>query len=261
MDNHFGTEAPQTPAAPPRRRALWLGVLAGVMALLLGVAAALLLLRGPAPRNVDTNAGQVAVVAPPAPPPAEVNVADAESNAQTLLAGLSGKLSGLLGTPDLLRKVVAAVQLASEGESWLHLFSPLRPSKPFEVIEKDNKTFVDPSSYARYDDIADAIASVDATKAAAAYSALTPALEQLYREVARPGARFSDALSKALSPVIHARISDDPVELAPKGAIWIFKDPALEGMDPTSKLMVRVGPANARKLQAAARAFAAAARL
>ena len=261
MQEDFPTDSPPPLPDSSRGRGVWLAALAAFVALLMVGLGVWVALRSSAPRVEDP-----VVVVPPAvveapPQVAEVSVPEAEANAVTLLAGLSSKLGELIGTPGLLRKIVAAVQLASEGESYLHLFSALRPGQSFEVIEKKRQLFIDPSSYARYDQLTELIANVDATRAAAAYQTLSPALEQLYGEVGRPGAKFSEALAKALSPVIHTQISDEPVEVVPKGLVYQFKDPNREGMDPTSKLLVRVGPVNARKLQAAARAFLAAAKL
>lgn len=248
-------EAPPPTAAEPRKRRRWPLLIAltffAVVAGLFGYAYLSRLPPQVQPAQVVEMAPMVAEPSAPA-----VSIVDAETKAQTLVAGLSPELSKLLGA-DVLRRVVAAVQLASEGQSWLHLFPALRPAAEMEVVSGE----IAAQSYGRYDAVTAMISAVDPTALAAAYVAVKPALAQLFEEVAPPGAVFDDALAKALSPVIQAKISSAPVEVVPKGLVFAFKDPALEAMDPTSKLMMRVGPTNALRLQTTAKAFAAAAKL
>lgn len=218
--------------------------------------------------NAQQDAPQTTVVipeqvAPPSAPPAEIeplSIPAAETHARALLESLSAELSSRL-PGDFLGRIVAAVQLASENQSYLHLFSSLRPAQPFEVEARGGRTFIAKSSYDRYDELTDFIEKVDARKLADAYRTLKPPISQLFAEVAPPGASFDAALAAALKPVADAQITDEPVELSPKGLVWAFKDSEKESMGATQKLLVRVGPGNAKRLQTFVRAFVTAAEL
>lgn len=252
------TQTPEQPASSSKpSRAPWLVGLALMLAAL-GAGGYLWF--------TSTSVEPAEVVAPVetpevAPAAAVVSIADADARARALFDSLSAELSKLFPGGGLLGRIVAAVQLASEDEGWLQLFSALRPDKPFKVVGRGGRTFIAKESYARYDGVTSLVVQIDSTALAAAYTELKPALDQLFAEVSRPGASFDAALSRALAPVMRAEINDAEVEVVPKGLVWAFKDSAKESMDPTSKLMARLGPSNAKKLQASVRAFATAAKL
>lgn len=249
----------QTPDAPKPEPKLWLFALVATLLACLAVAVTYWHYSQQQPVPVAQPVETPKPVETP-PPAAELSIADAEAKARALLEGLSPELAKLLPT-DLLRRTVAAVQLASEGESWFHLFSSLRPSGEFEVMERKKQTFIAPGAHARYDALVTLISAVDSAKLAEAYVAVRPALVQLFGEVARPGAQFDEALKLALKPVLEADLPEGDLELVPKGAIWAFKDEKLEARNPTAKLMLRLGRNNARKLQRSAQAFVDAAKL
>ncbi|GMU06211.1 DUF3014 domain-containing protein [Corallococcus caeni] len=49
-----------------------------------------------------------------------------------------------------------------------------------------------------------------------------------------------------------------PVELTPKGALYVYADPSLEALGAAEKHLLRMGPENMRKLQAKLTELAAA---
>ncbi|MFL5318437.1 MAG: DUF3014 domain-containing protein [Myxococcaceae bacterium] len=254
----------QTPESIPpeseRPRKPWVMVLIGALALVVLALPAIWFWRNSQQPQLPQTPAVVAPVVE-APPPAEVSIPRAETDAKSLLQSLSPRLAELIGEEGVLRKVVAAVQLASEGESWLQLFPKLRPSQPFEVETRAGKSFIAASSYRRYDALTETITAIDADELGAAYGKLKPALEQLYREVGRPGTTFDSALGKALGVVVSAKVDAGPVEVVPKGLVFAFKDPTREALDPTSKLLARLGADNAQKLQTYAKRFAASAKV
>src|SRR5262249_44605525 len=116
----------------------------------------------------------------PALPP----LADSDTVVRDLARGLSSRpeLAEWLATPELVRKVVAAVENVAGGESPRPHLLFLAPATRFDVIRREGRLYVDPQSYARYDRIADVIASLDPKGTAELGRRLQPLLDEAYGE-------------------------------------------------------------------------------
>ncbi len=155
-----------------------------------------------------------------------------------------------LSTSGLVRRLVAAVSSASEGESPAMLLPFLAPEGAFEVVDREEQAFVAPSSWARYDGLAAMIAKLDARRAGAALKAMNPLLSVAWREVGRPGTTFRSALSGVLDQLLAVPVPEEVLELVPKGAVWAYAEPSLEALSPVQKHLLRMGPDNVRTVQA-----------
>jgi hypothetical protein len=92
-----------------------------------------------------------------------------------------------------------------------------------------------------------------ADRVAQAWKALRPLVAAAWKEIAPPSSTVDDALERALTQVLAAPVIDAPIHLTPHGAGYQFADPALEALPPAQKLLIRMGPANERLIQAQAR--------
>ena len=79
-----------------------------------------------------------------------------------------------LATDGLIRNFTVVVANIAEGRTPAGHLRAVAPSGSFRIIERNEEQFIDPRSYARYDRIADAVASIDAAGSARLYSALKP---------------------------------------------------------------------------------------
>lgn len=186
----------------------------------------------------------------------------------------SETLDGWLSAPGVLRRLAAAVHQVAQGESPRKVLDFIEIQKRFSVVESwdpeaheagllpggvgrsEDRIFIDPRSYDRYDEIAGILAAADTKVWARGYRRLRPYFERIFREVAEPGQRFDDVLARALGRVAAAEIPGEQPELTEKGAVFLFKDPALEGRSEVDKHLIRMGPENAAAVQEAARDFA-----
>ncbi len=198
------------------------------------------------------SAQLVAAVGPraaaPAPPPAAplVSVPEAEG---ALQASVPADFWALFGGQDVLRRAVASVELASKGQTPFHLFAAARPTGPFAVVERDGKSFIAAESYSRFDVPVKTFTQLDGAKLGALYARARPAIDQLYAEIARPGARFDDALKKAITPLSALALPSGDIEVVEKGGSWAFADPALEAHTPLEKALLRLGPTHGAVVQ------------
>ncbi len=268
---------PAAPQAPKRRT--WLIAVVWLLAVAVACVVTWIVLTQPR-------------VTPEAPPPVDAGVAEAPDAGPALSLdegdALLKRLASGWSADELfkrwldaasLRHLVAATQAVADGESPRPSLPFVAVAGPFAVREEvamrpkgkgakkgkapaaPPRTFIAPAAYARYDAPTKALTSVDAAAAGAAYARLRPYLDVAFAEVGRPGTRFDDVLAAAIRRVVAVKLPDGEVELVPKGAVWAFKDEALEALKPAEKHVLRLGPANGRALQRWLTDFAQAAKL
>lgn len=177
-----------------------------------------------------------------------------------LVSGLSAhpQLAKWLVSDTLVRRFVAGVVSVAEGSSPARHVRFMEPSQRFRVVQSDGRMFVDPASYRRYDTLAETFVSLDTRGTARLYRQLLPLFDDAYREMGIPDASFSDALARAMGNLLRARVPDQSPELVQGVLVYEFADADLEARTPAEKHMLRLGPTNARRVQAKLRELAAA---
>lgn len=257
-------------ASPPRasRRGLIAG--AGLAIVLAGAGLAWWMLGQPAPSpHMERLASSVTAAPPPAPVAAarpiasELPALDAlDPVIRELINELTASplLARWLGTEHLARQIAALVEAAAGGGLPWRLLAPLRPSGAFSVVERGGRTTIAPASYARYDALADAIVALDPAAVVRAYRRLAPRLEEAHAELGEGARTFDAALGDSLRRLAETPIPDGPVAVTVRGGVYEFADPKLETLSPVQKLLLRSGPANARRVQAQLGAIAEALR-
>jgi hypothetical protein len=230
----------------------WIGVAAVVVLLIAGS----LWVRYRTPEERPAPPPQ-AVAAPQKPPDAPLPPAEStDVQVRKALSSLSPRpeLARWLATEGLLDRWVVIADNLAEDVTPRKQLAWLAPRKPFAV--RGGK--IDPRSYARYDSIADVIASVDAKGFASAVRALHPLLETAYHELGYPDRQVDDLARAALQRLIDAPVVEGEVAVVPKGALYRFADEKLEAQGAVEKHLLRMGPRNTKLIQSKAREIAAA---
>lgn len=163
------------------------------------------------------------------------------------------QFSSWLTTPDLLRTLTAVVENVVTNENPRPHLGFLAPKQPFAVIQREGRTFIDPESYRRFDGLAEAVASIDAAGSARVYGQLEPLFALAYRELGHPQGGFAKSLRNAVDLLAHTPIPEGDVQVRPvlrPVLVYELSDPRLEALSPAQKALLRMGPANARKVQA-----------
>lgn len=153
-----------------------------------------------------------------------------------------------LTTNGLIRNFTVSVANVANGRTPAPNLRVLRPQGAFGVIESGAGPMMDTRSYSRYDDLAAAVASVDADGAAQLYSRVKPRIEDAYRELGYD-TPFDRALEAAIVRVLEAPLVEGDVALVPRGGLYQFNDPRLERLTAAQKQLVRMGPRNTRTIQ------------
>ncbi len=230
-----------------------------VLAVVVVGAAAWIWLRKPAGEQApaaqptaDSSAQQAAPADQASAPPAPVS--DAQAKAQLEALSSDPAFRRWLGAADdLVRRWAVATDNLAEGVSPRKVLEPAGPKTPFRVIKRGKKMFMSPESAARYDEFAAAVATVSAQGFAGVYKAMKPVVELAYRALGYPNGSLDATTARALRRIEGAPVPDGEVELVPERGIYLFADPKLEELSQVEKHLVRMGPKNARLVQAKAR--------
>jgi hypothetical protein len=201
----------------------------------------------------------------PAPAPAPSAVApveardlgpglgDAEVRALADQASPSELYRRALAQGDVARRAAVLIDNLAEGVSPRRALEALGPERPFAVVRRGEATVIDPASYMRYDAFADAIASVDARAAAKAYRSIHSVLQLAYRALGYPDASLDGVTARALGRLEAAPVVEGDVAVVEKDGVFLFQDEKLEASSQVEKHLLRMGPRNARLVQAKAR--------
>ena len=201
------------------------------------------------PRGEDPQVELTPPVPEPVPDPTEPVDPPKPVEAVVQELEVDKNLNEWLAVPGIVRRLAAATWRVSNGDSPSPVLGFLVLGSRFQVREDGETTYIDPSSYRRYDKIVDRIVSVDPNEAAQAYKRLRPNFEAAFREIAQPGERFHDVAKKAVKRVLGVKVPAGQIEVIGKGATFFYADESLESLAAADKHVLRLGPKNARRVQ------------
>jgi Protein of unknown function (DUF3014) len=265
LDERRDREEGLAPGYPGPERGFRVALIAGVVVLAAGVTAVYLYFGRPAPKTAPTPAPSVAAPPTAVPTPAiALPPLDASDDlVRDLAKGFSAHpaFATWLQTRDLVRKFVAVVSNVVEKENPAPHVPFLAARSPFLVKEAKGRTVIDARSYARFDSLADLVASLDASECARVFRLIEPLADTAYRELGQPRGGFAAALGKAIQALLEVPIleADVPVRRVVRAVVvYEYEDPKLEALSPAQKALLRMGPRNVSRVQSRLRALASA---
>lgn len=155
-----------------------------------------------------------------------------------------------LVTDDLVRRFVGSVVSVSAGASPADQLGFMAPDERFRVREAEDGLYVDPASYERYDLPTAVFVSLDTEGAAELYRRLQPLFEEAHQELGFAEGTFDDAVARAVENLLAVEVPEGPVAVEPGEALYEFRNPRLENRSEAEKHLLRLGPDNARRVQA-----------
>ncbi len=218
-------------------------------------------------------------VAKPAPPPvsAEPQVAHPlgeESGAAVALPALNDSdplvrdsLVGVLGrhpVEDYLapQNIVRHIVVTVDNLPRKKLAVELRPLKvtpgQTAIATQGELTTLSDANFERYGPLVKVVQSCDARSLALVYERLYPLFQQSYEDLGYPGKYFNDRLVEAIDDLLRAPEPTGPILLKQPRVFYEYADADLEARSAGQKLLIRMGPANARAIKAKLREFRAA---
>lgn len=206
---------------------------------------------GPVPASVDPAAAQDPEPVAPLggePMPGDVPPLDeSDTFVRELIQHLSNhpRIAAWLATDGLIRNFTVVVTNISEGRTPSGHLKVLRPATGFAVSSEGGVVRVDPRSYERYNDLADAVESVNPSGTAEIYATLKPRIEDAHRELGALRS-FDATLERAIVHLLQTPVPEEPIELRPVGIGYGFADPKLESLSGAQKQLLRMGPRNVK---------------
>jgi hypothetical protein len=195
---------------------------------------------------------------PPSPVPQFPNLDTSDRALRSALSLLSEQpqLSSWLLNDDLLRRFVVSVDNVAEGKAPSRHLEFMKPATKFETLPAGELYRADPSSYSRYDLIADVFTSLDVDGAAEIYFDNEALLSEAYRELGYPDESFHKRLAAAFAQLLGAPILYGEPEFELLIVTYGFADMRLEELTPVQKLFLRMGADNVRRVQVKLRVLA-----
>jgi len=123
----------------------------------------------------------------------------------------------------------------------------------------DERLYLSPRNFARYTPFVSAIEHLDIEGLVAIYRHYYPLVQKVYENLGYPAsAYFNDRLVEVIDQLLDTPDIDRPVRLVQPHVLYKYADPQLEALSAGQKVLIRVGPDNARKLKAKLRTLRAA---
>jgi len=150
---------------------------------------------------------------------------------------------------DLVRHVVVSIDNMPE-EKVAERLRPLIPTPGrFAVAGPEEAPMLDPSNYGRYKPLVQLIRSTDTKSLIAIYSRYYPLFQEAYESLGHPPEYFNDRLIEVIDHLLAAPELEGPIALAQPNVLYEFADPKLESSSAGQKVLIRMGPENARAVK------------
>ena len=218
-------------------------------------------LPAPQPVPVITELEEPAVdPTPPPPPPAPVEeplprleesddaVRDAVGDIPLGTAGQQYLIPG-----NIIERSASLIYLMAQGDVPYRLLPVSRPKAAFPISDDGTQVVTDPAGFERYNALTQWLQSLDLESLLSSLEWFIPLFQEAWSYYGEDSAAFDMAVVMTLDLVIATpEIDLNEARLIRKEAVWIFEDPAIEGLAPIQKQVLRMGPENAEIVKAKA---------
>ena len=169
------------------------------------------------------------------------------------LLGKKAALSSLV-LDGFARRFVATVNNLATDSASSQSWPVKRTDGQFEVDGPSGSGVISPKNAARYRAFVDFAAGVDSRRAVDLYVRLYPLFQRAYEDLGFPGKYFNDRVIEVIDNLLATPDVAGPVKVkvitAGGGSLYVYDDPKLESATVGQKILLRVGPDNARRLKA-----------
>src|SRR5690606_33502360 len=121
---------------------------------------------------------------------------------------------------------------------------------PLEVEPADDGFELQASNYQRYQPFLRFAESMDPAAIGRLYVRFYPLFQYEYQQLGYPDGHFNDRVIAAIDDMLAAPTPQGPIRLVQPKVLYKFADPQLESLSAGQKIMIRIGPDNARRLRA-----------
>jgi hypothetical protein len=127
---------------------------------------------------------------------------------------------------------------------------PVRPpAGKFLAAGEDDSFSIDPANPVRYRPYVELAASLDTGRMVSLYVRYYPLFQQAYESLGFPDAYFNDRLVEVIEHLLATPQPEVSPLLVKPEAVYLFADERLEALSAGQKLLIRIGPENARVIR------------
>ena len=165
--------------------------------------------------------------------------------------GTAGQQYLILG--NIIERSASLIYLMAQGDVPYKLLPVSRPKAAFPISDDGTQVVTDPAGFERYDALTQWLQSLDLESLLSSLEWFIPLFREAWSHYGEDPAAFDMAVVMTLDLVIATPELDlSEARLIRKETVWIFEDPAIEGLAPIQKQVLRMGPENAEVVKAKA---------
>ena len=213
----------------------------------------------PPPAPVVTDIEEPAPEPPPPPPePVEEPLPRLEESDDAVRDAVGDIPLGTAGQQylipgNIIERSASLIYLMAQGDVPYKLLPVSRPKAAFPISDDGTQVVPDPAGFERYDALTQWLQSLDLESLLSSLEWFIPLFREAWSYYGEDPAAFDMAVVMTLDLVIATPELDlSEARLIRKEAVWIFEDPAIEGLAPIQKQVLRMGPENAEVVKAKA---------
>ena len=195
---------------------------------------------------------------PPPPPPVEEPLPRLEESDDAVRDAVGDIPLGTAGQQylvpgNIIERSASLIYLMAQGDVPYRLLPVSRPKAAFPISDDGTQVVTDPAGFERYDALTQWLQSLDLESLLSSLEWFIPLFREAWSYYGEDPAAFDIAVVMTLDSVIATPEVDlSEARLIRKEAVWIFEDPAVEGLAPIQKQVLRMGPENAETVKAKA---------
>lgn len=154
---------------------------------------------------------------------------------------------------NIIERSASLIYLMAQGDVPYKLLPVSRPKATFPISDDGTQVITDPAGFERYNALIQWLESLELEPLLSSLEWFIPLFREAWSYYGEDPAAFDMAVVMTLDLVIATPEVDlSEARLIRKEAVWIFEDPAIEGLAPIQKQVLRMGPENAKILKAKA---------
>ncbi len=184
---------------------------------------------------------------------------DSDPMVQESLTSVLGHptIEALLVPQNIVRHIVVTVDNLPRHKVAVELRPVKATAGQTAVSTQGDLTMLSDANFERYTTFVHAVQAADVKALAALYQRLYPLFQQAYEDLGYPGKYFNDRLVEVIDHLLETPEVAGPIQLEQPRVFYTYADTGLEGRSAGQKLLIRMGPANARIIKAKLREFRA----
>ena len=154
---------------------------------------------------------------------------------------------------NIIERSASLIYLMAQGDVPYKLFPVSRPKAAFPISDDGSQVVTDPAGFERYDALTQWLESLELEPLLSSLESFIPLFREAWSYYGEDRTAFDMAVVMTLDLVIATpEVNLSEARLIRKEGVWRFEDPAIEGLAPIQKQVLRMGPENAKILKAKA---------